>query len=90
MPDDASDCRRIQQQMAEEDSLSEKTDEHGDRWHKVYLGGGEHFKNWLAQAEELGEVQIEEVNFEGLQCFEQSGQKMYRIWVKEGTINDPI
>ena len=70
-------------QMAREELVKEKVDESGARWRKVYFGGGAHFDNWLAQAKELGEVQVEEVNPEGLECFEKSDEKLFRIWVKE-------
>ena len=70
-------------QMAREELVKEKIDENGIKWRKVYFGGGEHFKNWLAQAKELGEVQFEEVKPEGLECFEKSDEKLFRIWVKE-------
>jgi len=68
--------------MAEEEKIQEKTDEEGNRWRKVYFGGGEHFKNWLAQCRELGEVMVEEVDSTGYKCFEESGEKLYRIWMK--------
>lgn len=71
------------QKMAQEDATQEKVDDNGIKWRKVYFGSGEHFRNWLAQAEELGEVQVEEVSPEGLECFEKSGEKLYRIWVKK-------
>ncbi len=72
----------IQERIAEEDLVKEKIDEEGNRWKKVYFGGGEHFKNWLAQCKELGEVIIEKVDSTGYKCFEQSGEKLYRIWMK--------
>jgi hypothetical protein len=72
---------------AEEDKIREQVDENGDMWKKVYFGGGTHFKNWLDQTIELrGEenVRVEEADATGLKCFEEGGEKMYRIWVKEG------
>jgi len=45
----------------------------------------EHFKNWLAQSKELGEVMVEEVDSKGYKCFEEAGEKLYRIWLKIGT-----
>jgi hypothetical protein len=57
-------------------------DEQGHTWRKAYFGGGEHFKNWLAQCKELGEVEVEEVGSTGYKCFEEGGEKLYRIWVK--------
>jgi hypothetical protein len=77
-------CQRktIQERMAEEERLTEKIDEGGVKWRKAYFGGGEHFQNWLAQCKELGEVMVEEVDASGFKCFEQGGEKLYRIWVK--------
>ena len=72
----------IQERIAEEDLVKERIDDEGNRWKKVYFGGGEHFKNWLAQCKELGEVMVEEVDSTGYKCFEQSGEKLYRIWMK--------
>ena len=69
-----------------EDRVRERVDDSGERWLKVYFGGGAHFKNWLDQSIELrGEenVQVEEVESVGLRCFEDGGEKMYRIWVRE-------
>jgi hypothetical protein len=33
--------------------VSEKVDEHGERWVKKYIGGGAHFFNWLEQYREV-------------------------------------
>ncbi len=74
------------ERMAEEERIREKTDKDGNKWTKVYSGGGDHFRNWLNQTLELREendVQVEEVDSRGFQCYEQSGEKMYRIWVKD-------
>lgn len=68
--------------MAEEALIREKTDAQGNRWKKVYFGGGAHFDNWLAQCRELGEVMVEEVDATGFACFEESGEKLYRIWMR--------
>ncbi len=76
----------IRQRMAEEERLREKIDKDGNKWTKVYFGGGAHFRNWLSQFIELnGEknVKVEEADSTGFQCYEESGEKMYRIWVKE-------
>lgn len=76
----------VRRRMAEEEALREKVDEDGTRWAKVYFGGGAHFKNWLSQCIELrGEesVQVEEADSEGFQCYEKSGEKMYRIWIRD-------
>jgi len=69
-----------------EDDVREKTDASGVRWRKVYVGGGDHFKNWLDQCIEIhGEenVQVEEIDSCGFACYEESGEKMHRIWVKD-------
>ena len=76
----------IRQRMAEEEKIREKVDENGNKWTKVYFGGGAHFKNWLSQFIELnGEenVKVEEADSRGFQCYEEGGEKMYRIWVKD-------
>ena len=73
--------KTIQERMAEEELVREKTDAQGRRWRKAYFGGGEHFKNWLAQCKELGEVMVEEVDSTGYKCFEEGGEKLYRIWL---------
>ena len=74
--------KTMQERMAEEEQVKEKVDAEGNLWRKVYLGGGEHFRNWLAQCKELGEVMVEEVDSAGFRCFEEGGEKLYRIWVK--------
>lgn len=74
--------KTIQQRMAEEELVQERRDAAGNRWRKVYFGGGEHFKNWLAQCRELGEVMVEEVDPTGFKCFEESDEKLFRIWMK--------
>lgn len=76
--------KEIQERMAAEETVKEKIDEQGNRWTKVYFGGGEHFQNWLAQCKELGDVMVEEVDSTGYKCFEQAGEKLYRIWFKAG------
>ena len=76
----------IRQRMAEEENVREKVDKDGTRWTKVYFGGGAHFRNWLSQFVELkGEenVKVEEADSRGFQCYEESGEKMYRIWVRD-------
>jgi len=78
----------IRQRMAEEENVREKVDKDGTRWTKVYFGGGAHFKNWLSQFVELrGEenVKVEEADSRGFQCYEESGEKMYRIWIRNTT-----
>ena len=76
-----SQGKTIQERMAEEELVKERTDAQGKRWRKVYFGGGAHFKNWLAQCRELGEVMVEEVDATGYKCFEESGEKLFRIWL---------
>jgi hypothetical protein len=70
------------ERIAREEQVREKVDEKGNRWRKVYFGGGEHFRNWLEQCRELGEVEVEEVDSRGFKCFEESGEKLYRIWMR--------
>ena len=76
----------IHQRMAEEETIRERIDENGNRWTKVYFGGGAHFRNWLSQFVELKDeenVKVEEADSTGFQCYEEVGEKMYRIWVKD-------
>jgi hypothetical protein len=83
----------IRQRIAEEDMFREKVDEDGNRWIKVYFGGGAHLRNWLSQFIELkGEdnVRIEEIDSRGFQCFEESGEKMCRIWVRDTNIRQTM
>jgi len=78
----------LRQRLAEEERVLEKVDEDGNRWTKVYFGGGAHFRNWLGQVLELrgkDAVRVEEISSEGFECFEESGEKMYRIWVRDGS-----
>ena len=63
----------------------EKTDASGNRWRKVYTGGGSHFRHWLEQFKEVyGEenLVVEEDDPSGYTCFEQSGEQMLSIWLK--------
>jgi hypothetical protein len=83
--EESSGDKTIRKRMADEELVKEKIDDKGNRWTKVYFGGGEHFKNWLAQCRELGEVLVEEVESTGYRCFEAAGEKLYRIWVKIDT-----
>jgi len=80
--------KTIRERMAEEELVRERVDEQGNKWRKAYFGGGEHFKNWLAQCRELGDVQVEEVNSTGYKCFEEAGDRLYRIWVKVEETNE--
>ena len=81
----------IRQRIAEEEAIQEKVDESGNRWTKVYFGSGAHFRNWLTQFIELkGEenVKVEETDSRGFQCYEESVEKMYRIWVKDTDVGE--
>ena len=81
--------KTVRQRMAEGGTIREKVDENGNRWAKVYFGGGAHFRNWLSQFVEVkGEenVKAEEADSRGFQCYEESGEKMYRIWVKDSKL----
>jgi hypothetical protein len=76
--------------IAREEQVREKVDEKGNRWRKVYFGGGEHFRNWLEQCRELGEVEVEEIDSRGFKCFEESGEKLYRIWMRVEEKSPPV
>ena len=86
--EDAPQSKTVRERMAEEELVREKIDKEGNRWRKAYFGGGEHFEKWLEQCKELGEVMVEEVNSAGYKCFEEGGEKLQRIWVKEGAAKD--
>jgi hypothetical protein len=83
--EESTQGKTIQERIAKEELVQERIDARGNRWKKVYFGGGEHFQNWLSQCRELGEVKIEEVDSKGYKCFEEGGEKLYRIWVKMDT-----
>ena len=75
----------IQERMRQEDSVIEKCDSEGNRWQKLYLGGGAHFKNWLEQCKEIygsENIEIEEIDSAGFRCFEEGGEKLFRIWAR--------
>jgi hypothetical protein len=38
----------IRQKMAKEAKIRERIDEDGNKWTKVYFGGGAHLRNWLS------------------------------------------
>ena len=42
----------------------------------------------LAQCKELGEVMVEEVDSTGYKCFEEGGEKLYRIWMKREDVEE--
>jgi hypothetical protein len=72
--------------MRQEESIQEKIDQKGVTRRKLYFGGGAHFRNWLSQCIEIyGEenIAIEDIDPTGFRCFEESGENMHRIWVKE-------
>jgi len=79
----------IRQRMAEEERILERLDKSGNRRIKMYFGGGAHFRNWVGQFVEVkGEenVNMEEVDSIGFQCYEKSGEEMYRVWVRESNV----
>jgi len=80
--------KTVQERMAEEELVREKIDEEGNRWIKAYFGGGSHFRNWLEQCRELGEVTVEAIDSTGFKCFEEGGEQLYRIWVKTNSIKE--
>lgn len=76
----------VRGRIEKENLVYEKVDDEGIKWKKVYFGGGAHFRNWLNQAEELWgkeNVEVEEADSTGFHCYEEGGEKMYRIWVRE-------
>ncbi len=83
----------IRERITLEEKIRERRDEGGNKWIKLYFGGGAHFRNWLSQIEEIygrENIEIEEVDPTGFKCFEESQEKMYRIWVKENVIRRAI
>ena len=75
----------IEERMRREEQVKEKKDEKGNKWQKLYFGGGAHFRNWLEQCKEIyGEenLEIEEVDPTGFKCFEEGGGSIYRIWAR--------
>lgn len=79
----------ISEKMRQEESIQERIDQKGVTWRKLYFGGGAHFRNWLSQCIEIyGEENIatEDIDSTGFRCFEESEEKMHRIWVKKGKI----
>ena len=83
--------RAVRQRMAEEEMIWEKVDENGNRWTKVYFDSGAHFRNGFTQFSELkGEknVKVEEADSRGFQCYEESGENMYRIRVKDMDVGE--
>ncbi len=85
--------KREAERLAEEELVRERTDEKGNMWRKVYFGSGPHFKNWLDQTIELcGEenVEVEEADPRGLKCFEEGGEKVYRIWVRKTVATEEL
>ena len=79
---DCEDSTKVRERMRDESEISERVDAEGNTWRKVYFGGGSHFQNWLKQCRELGEDRVEEVPPSGFVCYEETGEKLYRIWLK--------
>ena len=83
--------KTVRQRMAEEETIRERVDKDGNRWTKVYFGGGAYLRNWLSQFAELkGEenVKVEEADSRGFRCYEESSEKMYRIRVKDMDVGE--
>jgi hypothetical protein len=77
----------ISDRIRREESVRERIDQKGTKWKKVYFAGGAHFRNWQSQCIEIyGEhnIEIEDIDSTVFKCFEESGDKLYRIWVREG------
>jgi len=78
-------CDKNSERMAQEEEVREKADGKGNKWIKLYFGGGAHLRNWLSQVEEIygkENVETEEIDSAGFKCFEEGHEKMQRIWVK--------
>jgi hypothetical protein len=78
----------IHRRMVEKENIIEEVDDQGNKWTKVYFGGGAHFRNWLSQFVELeGEenVKLEEADSGGFRCYEESSEIIYRIWIRNIT-----
>jgi len=87
----AANVSLARQRMAQEEMVRAKVDENGTRWTKVYFGSGAHYRNWLSQFIEvkgIENVQVEEADSTGFQCYEESGEKLYRIWVRDACSED--
>jgi len=75
-----------EERMKLEEAIQERVDDQGRHWRKVYFGGGSHMHNWLEQIKEVhGEdnVTVEEADSTGFRCYEEGGEKMYRIWARQ-------
>jgi len=80
---------RERARLEAEEKVRLLVDSDGTRWTKVYFGGGEHLRNWLEQSREIaGEdnVRVEQIDPEGLPCFGEGPEGMFRIWVREGSM----
>jgi hypothetical protein len=69
-----------------EEAVTERFDGAGVRWVKVYVGGGLHFANWLAQYKEVygdTNLEAEEIATPESSCYAQGKEKLFRIWVKQ-------
>ena len=74
-----------EERMKLEEAVQERIDDQGCRWRKVYFGGGSHMQNWLEQIKEIHgdeNVVVEEADSTGFRCYEEGGEKMYRIWAR--------
>ena len=76
--------KTVRERMDQEDLVQEWVDEEGNKWRKIYFGGGEHCRHWLEQFKEMGDVRVEEVDSRGFECFEEGGEKLCRVWLKKG------
>ncbi len=77
--------REPDKRIQEEQMVKERYDENGNRWQKLYFGGGAHLQNWLQQCIEIyGEknIELESLDSKGFRCFEESGEQIYRIWAR--------
>jgi hypothetical protein len=86
-------AEEIEEGLAREEKIREKTDEKGNKWRKLYFGGGTHFRNWLSQVEEVygkENIAVEEIDSTGFKCFEEGSEKMYRIWARANEGEEPM
>jgi len=77
--------RRERAALEAEEQVRERVDHDGVLWRKVYVGGGEHLQNWLAQCRELAgdeNVELEAIDAAGLACFGDGSEGLHRIWVR--------
>ena len=80
----------LEERMRQEECVKYKYDSGGNKWQKIYFGGGAHFRNWLEQCIEIygsDNIEIEEIDSAGFKCFEDAGEKLYRIWARIITLD---